>query len=432
MSYIGCKMARQIYALVDCNNFYVSSERVFNPKLERRPVVVLSNNDGCVVARSPEAKAIGIGMGVPIHQCEDKIRKHKVCVYSSNYTLYADMSCRVMDILSHFTPEMEVYSIDEAFLHIDGFRHLEINEYMKLIKATVHRGTGIPVSIGAGPTKTLAKIANKIAKRKTSYGGVFNICEHPDIDNALEDIEVHDIWGIGSKYASKLVRAGIHTARELRDAPDEWVRKNMTIVGLRLVWELRGVPCKELEVKAADKKEIISSRSFGKPVHKLSDLKEAVAVHASRAAEKLRSQRSVATFMSVIIATNPFKEGAQYSSCLTMRLHEPTSYTPELIQSAHKVLEMGYKKGYVYKRAGVILSGIVSEDAVQMNLFSPSKTVARDTRLMRVVDHLNATWGRDTVRYASAGIVRRWKMRQSKKSHRFTTQWNELPVVKAI
>jgi DNA polymerase V len=291
---------QRVYSLIDCNNFYVSCERVFNPKLEGKPVIVLSNNDGCVIARSNESKALGIGMGVPVFKCKDLIKKHKIQVYSSNYTLYADMSQRVMDTLAQFTSDVEVYSIDEAFLSLSEFMSLNLTEYARDIRSTVKRWTGIPVSIGIGSTKTLAKVANKLSKRNPQYGGVFDITSHTQMNELLEQIRVEDIWGIGRQYTKLLNQNGIYTALQLKNASDTWIRKHMSVSGLRTVWELRGISCIPLEEAPPSKKAIISSRSFGRPVESLEELKEAIASYISRASEKLRAQQSVTSVGCVL------------------------------------------------------------------------------------------------------------------------------------
>jgi len=421
---------KTIFALVDCNNFYVSCERVFNPKLEGKPVIVLSNNDGCVVARSDEVKALGVKMGIPAFKCKDLIKKHRIHVYSSNYALYGDMSQRVMDTLAQFTPDLEIYSIDEAFLSLSGFTSLNLTQYGKHIKNTIKKWTGIPVSIGISPTKTLAKVANHIAKKNPQFEGVFDITEHPQIDVLLDSIEVADVWGIGYQYSQFLNQNGIYTALQLKNAPDKWIKKHLTVVGLRTVDELRGISCIPLEQVAPPKKGIISSRSFGRPVETLAELKEAVATYVSRAAEKLRSQKSVASCVHVFLTTNRFKDEPQYSNYATFWLPIPTAYTPDLIHYAHQNLEKMFKPGYRYKKAGIMLTGILSQQQVQLNLITPSYHPSREKILMKTIDQINARWGSDTVKYAVAGIQRLWKMRQSKKSPRFTTYWKEIPVVR--
>ncbi len=416
-----------MFALIDCNNFYVSCERVFNPALEGKPVVVLSNNDGCVIARSNEAKSLGIGMGAPAFQCEGLFAKHNVYVFSSNYALYADMSRRVMDTLEQLSPAIEVYSIDEAFLTLDGFA--SPTEYGRFLRNTVKRWTGIPISVGIGATKTLAKAAGWFAKKEPLWGGVVDISGR--CDELLERLEAGEVWGVGPRYAQLLARNGIFTARELRDAPDEWVRKHMSTAGLRTVWELRGTPCISLERVSMPKKGIVTSRMFGTPVEGLKELKEAVAAYAARAAEKLRSQGSVARCITVFIKTNRFSHDPEYSQSATARLPTPTAYTPELIRYAHKILERIYKPGHRYNKAGVMLTDIIPACEMQLDLLTPTQDHRRRERLMSSLDRINAQWGSDTIWYAAAGAAQRWRMRRSLLSARFTTSWNEIPVVRA-
>src|SRR3990172_1725206 len=422
---------QSIFGLVDCNNFYVSCERIFNPKLKGKPVVVLSNNDGCVVARSEEAKALGVPMGAPAFKYECLFKTHKVETYSSNYTLYADMSRRVMATLAQFTPEIEFYSIDEAFLDLSGFSYLNLTEYAKEIKTRVMKWTGIPISIGIGPTKTLAKLANKLAKKNSMCGGVMDITNHPRIDDFLQSVDVEDIWGVGRQYSRLLKRRGINTALDLRNTSDVWVKKHMSIVGLRTVWELRGISCIELEDLSEPNKQIIRSRSFGKPVQTLQELKEAVTFHATRAAEKLREQKSVTFFISAFIETNRFRtEEPQYSNSAGCYLPEPTAYTPLLIKNALACLERIYREGFKFIRAGVVLMDIVPEDQIQLNLFVPSRPVEKDKSTMKAVDRINFKWGGNTIKYASSGREKPWRMKRAKLSPRYTTHWDEMLVVK--
>lgn len=419
---------KEIFALVDCNNFYVSCERVFEPGLEGKPVVVLSNNDGCVIARSNEAKALGIKMGIPAFKCKDLFKKHSVYVYSSNYSLYGDISQRVMDTLTRFAPRIEIYSIDEAFLLLTGFTTSNLTDYARYIKTTEKKWTGIPVSIGIGHTKTLAKVANEVAKKYPRYAGVLDVTDYPQLDELLDGVDVADVWGIGRKYTQFLNRYGIYTALQLKNAPDQWVKKNLTIMGLRTVKELRGISCVSLEEIPAPKKGIISSRSFGRAVETLPELKEAIADYVSRAAEKLRAQSSAASFIQVFLTTSRFN-GPQYSNSSSTRLPTPTAYTPELIHCAHKCLKKIFKPNYRYKKAGVMLTGIVPEDEIQLNVFGTPSSRDRWKTLMKTVDRINTRWGSNTIQFAAPGIKRSWRMRQLRRSPRYTTQWSEIPVV---
>ncbi|MCU0847477.1 MAG: Y-family DNA polymerase [Spirochaetes bacterium] len=416
-------------ALVDCNSFYASCERVFAPDLEGRPVVVLSNNDGCVVSRSDEAKALGIEIGVPIFKCGRLLLNSGGRIFSSNYSLYGDMSQRVMETLSAFTPSMEVYSIDEAFLFLSGFSRTALTDYGRKIRKTVRQWTGIPVSVGIGPTKTLAKIANRIAKKDPRLGGSFNVRGHPRIDAILESVDVGDVWGVGPRYARLLRKNGIFTARALRDAPDRWVRKNMTITGLRTATELRGTPCIPIEEAPPPKKGVVSSRSFGSPVESLDAVLEALSNYAATAARKLRAQCSAASVIGVFLATDRFRPGPQYANFITAKLPVPTSFTPDLVRHARALLRVIYRPGYSYRKTGVLLDGIIPEGNAQLNLFE-SAPDERQAELMRTVDRINDRLGGDTVHLGAEGIRRAWGMKRLKLSPCYTTRWNELPVVR--
>ena len=430
----GDNVMKEIFALVDCNNFYVSCERVFNPSLEKLPVVVLSNNDGCIIARSNEAKALGIKMGTPLFKCRDLIDEHRVKVLSSNYALYGDWSQRVMSTLQHFIPELEVYSIDEAFLSLEGFKRNQLTGYAHRIKQRVRQWTGMPVSIGIGPTKVLAKIANKVAKDHRRHDGVFTFTDHTGIDTVLDSIEAGETWGIGRRSATFLKRHAITTARDLKYAPDAWVRQHLTVVGLRVVWELRGIPCIPLEEAPPPKKGIGSSRSFGRPVESLLDLSEALSDYVSRAAEKLRAQKSITSFIQVYLSTNRFKDEPQYSNAATLRLPVPTAYTPDLIYFAREGLKSIYRTGYRYQKVGVFMTGILDQDRIQGNLFLTGhggQHLTLQRKLMNTIDCINKRWGGNTIQCAASGVRKDWKMRQSVKSPNYTTCWAELPVVKA-
>ncbi|MBN2410775.1 Y-family DNA polymerase [candidate division KSB1 bacterium] len=415
----------KIYALVDCNNFYASCERVFNPKLWTRPVAVLSNNDGCIVARSQEVKDMGIPNGAPYFKYREVLEKNNTAVFSSNYTLYGDMSQRVMEILEGFADRLEVYSIDEAFLRLNGFERFNLDEYGLNIRETVMRGTGIPVSVGIAQTKTLAKVANKLAKKN---GGTYNLLGHPDIDAVLEKF---DVWGVGRQYTKFLNRYNIKNARQLKYADDNWVRKHMTVVGLRTVWELRGISCIQLEQAPPPKKEICTSRSFGKPVETISEMREAVADYTSRAAEKLRKQRSVAGNILVFITTNRFKDEPQYTNYIQVNLPSPTSSSFDLVQHALFGLEKIFKTGYRYKKCGVLLTDICPADQVQTSLFGNNKYDPKADKLMKVMDRINRRYGTKTINIAASGYRKMWNMKRDMKSPHYTTDWNELPVVRA-
>ncbi|TKB60862.1 MAG: Y-family DNA polymerase [Nitrospira sp.] len=419
-----------IFALVDCNNFYASCERVFNPKLHGQPIVVLSNNDGCVVARSNEAKALGIGMGVPEFQIRPVLRAHQVQVFSSNYTLYGDMSQRVMETLDPFSPELEIYSIDEAFLSLSGFSSWNLTEHGQVIRATVKRWTGLPVSVGIAETKTLAKIANRVAKRTPDTGGVFDLLACSDREAVLSRVAVEEVWGIGRNHARVLNQHGITTALQLREVDDQWIRKRMGVVGLRLVLELRGISCLDLEQCPAPKQSLTCSRAFGKLMSTLAEMEEAVSVYTSRVAEKLRRERLAATVLTVCLTTNEFKDGPQYSNTLTRTLPTVTDNTADLIGSAIQSIQAIYRGGYHYKKAGVMLTGLVPASQIQADLFDEHNR-RKSNRLMSALDAVNDRWGAGTLHYASSGFTRSWKTQFHHRSPAYTTDWNSLPIVTA-
>ncbi len=417
-----------VFALVDCNNFYASCERVFNPMLEGKPLVVLSNNDGCVVARSNEAKALSIGMGVPEFQIRPVLRAHRVQVFSSNYTLYGDMSQRVMETLEQFSPDLEVYSIDEAFLSLVGFERRNLTEYGRQIRRTVNQWTGIPVSVGIAETKTLAKIANRIAKRTPDTGGVSNLLACPDREAVLGRVAVEDIWGIGPNSARLLKQHGIITALQLRHADDQWIRKHLGIVGLRLVYELRGRSCLDLEECPQPKQGITCSRAFGKPIATLSEMEEAVSSYVARAAEKLRGEGLAATVLTVFLMTNEFKDEPQYRNSVTCSLAVGTDTTSELIRAALRGLHTIYRDGYRYKKAGVMCTALVPASQVQPDLFDRQDR-PRSKRLMAALDAVNDRWGSGTLEYAASGLTKAWKTQFHRRSPAYTTDWNALPLV---
>ena len=419
---------KDIFALVDCNNFYVSCERIFEPSLEGRPVVVLSNNDGCVVSRSNEAKKLGIGMGVAFFQVKDLAEKHGVVALSSNYTLYADMSRRVMETLCSFTPEIEVYSIDEAFLNLSGFGD-NLTDYGRTIRRTVKQWTGMPVSIGIAETKTLAKIANRIAKRSPEADGVFELTDQARIDEALAKTGVEHIWGIGIKTCIKLKRAGIKTALALRGVDTEWMRRRFGVTGVRTVYELRGICCYELEEQPPTKKGITVSRMFGRKVETVEELKEAIASYASRAGEKLRDEGLAAGAMTVFVMTSRFvNPRKRYFNSHGVNFPTATNYTPELIEYATGAIERLYKKGFLYAKAGLILGELVPEGKVQGNLFDQSDR-RKSKRLMQAIDAVNAKLPDSPLIWAAEGIDQPWQAKFAKRSKRYTTQWDELAEV---
>jgi len=418
-----------IYALVDCNNFYVSCERVFNPALEGRPVVVLSNNDGCIVSRSAEVKALGIGMGVPVFEVKDLIEKYGIQTFSSNYALYGDMSRRVMETLNGFAPEIEIYSIDEAFLNLAGLNKTNLAGYAQNIRATVRRWTGIPVCVGIAGTKTLAKLANRAAK-KFSKSGVLDMTIMPavELDALLSRIAVEDVWGIGPAISRVLKARGIQTALDLRGADIRWIKERFGIVAVRTVLELRGDPCIPLELHRPAKKNICVSRGFSRPVESLAELREAVAAYATRVAEKARRAGLAAGVLTVFVHTNRFRDEPQYSNAASIRLSVATGDTAELIQAAFRGLDSIFREGYRYAKAGVLLGEIVQASRVQPDLFD-ERDRDRAGRLSKAMDLLNADMGAGTLHYAATGFKRSWQTKFMRRSPRYTTRWNELPAV---
>jgi DNA polymerase V len=416
----------RIFALVDCNNFYASCERVFDPSLKERAIVILSNNDGCIVARSNEAKSLGIPMGAPIFKQKAVIKKHNVAVFSSNYQLYGDMSKRVMDSLNLFTPDMEVYSIDEAFLRLDYLQPRNLHEYCEIIREKVLQWTGIPVSIGIGPTKVLAKIANHVAKKQTD--GVFDIQCLQKQDEILKSLDVDKVWGIARSWSERLNSMSIYKASELRDASPPIIRKHLSVVGERILRELKGQSCIDLEA-IQPKKNIMSSKSFGKPLTKKEPIEEALSNYAARACEKLRKQNSRAQAVHVFIQTNGFREtDRQYNNVITHTLTTPTSDTRIIIEAAKFCLSRIYKHGYRYKKTGIMLLDLIPISLEQKQLFVDFDHRPGD-HLMKVVDHINKDHGPDTLFFGAQGVTRAWKMRCGSRSPRYTTQWDELLMV---
>jgi len=433
VSFIRSNAPGSVFALIDCNNFYVSCERVFDPSLQKQPVVVLSNNDGCVIARSEEAKQLGFQMGTPFFKCRSLIRLHGVRVFSSNYALYGDMSARVMDVLREFSPCMEVYSIDEAFLTYPYSSREGLEEWAAQMRSLVMRCTGIPVSIGCGPTKTLAKIAAKIAKKKAGQNGTYDFCRHRNPDQVLGTVAVEDVWGVGRRYAGMLRRRGITTARDLKHADDGWVRQRMTIQGLRTVMELRGIDCLGLDDMPVPARGIRSSRSFGRQVKDEAHVREALVEYISIAAAKLRARELRASAMQVFLIVGGHGPTSHAGSSATVTLPAPSDYTPDLICHGLKALTRLYCRGSLYRKVGVSLTGLQRVQSRQLDLFDDSAAFEeRGQRFMEAVDAINRRWGRGTASFAvPARAGREWRMRRRFLSPRYTTCWEELPVVKS-
>lgn len=422
------------FALVDVNNFYVSCERVFNPSLENTPVVVLSNNDGCAVARSNEVKALGVKMGTPWFKMKDLARQHGILSFSSNYTLYGDMSNRVTSILRDFCPDLEVYSIDESFLRIEAVAHLYGGAVPmgRQMCDRIRQWTGLPVCVGIGPTKTLAKFANHLAKKNPVFDGVCDLhaMTRPERLEWMWRVEVGEVWGVGRRIAQRLESLGIHTVLDLRNASPKEIRTHCGVVMERTCNELRGISCLALEEVAQPKQQIMASRSFGEPVESIEDLREAVASYIARAAAKLRQQNSVAAAVHVFIQTNRFSDREpQYSSGVMVPLADVTDDTRVLISAAFSGLVEIYRPGFRYKKAGVMLALLSDKDARQVTLFDEPIATEKSARLMTVMDAINRQFGRETLRSAASGIKQRWSMRAGNRSPRYTTRWDELPEV---
>lgn len=416
-------------ALIDCNNFYVSCERAFNRRLEGVPVLVLSNNDGCAIARSEEVKALGVKMGEPAFKLRPLIERHGIRVFSSNYVLYGDMSRRVNDVLGQFSPEVEVYSIDEAFLDLSGFEHKDLWEYGQEMRSTVGRWTGIPTCIGIGPTKTLAKLANAVAKKNPTFGRVCDLTNPVVRSAVMRAFAVGDVWGIGRATTQKLAVLGVTTAAGLRDLDIKLARQVGTVVLERIVQELRGIPCLELELEAPARKGMAVTRSFGRPVTNLEGVLGAVAMYATRAGEKLRTQGLVAGQLTAFLHTNPHKAGPRYHGARSTRLVPMTSDTRDLVGAAKRCIEAAWRDGFSYVKAGVILDDLRASEDAPATLFDAPRPKA--AALMEAMDSLNARYGRHTVFPAAMGIDRPWKLKAEHHSPRYTTRLSDVPVVRA-
>ena len=416
-------------ALIDVNNFYVSCERVFNPKLVGKPVVVLSNNDGCAVARSNEAKALGVPMGAPWFKLKDLARQHGIIGLSSNYALYADMSNRVMSILREYSPDQEVYSIDESFLDLTGFKSRDLIKYGQHMRKRILRWTGLPVCVGIGSTKTLAKLANHCAKKQSVFNSVCNLnaLSNNEIDLLLSQIDVGEIWGIGRKLAPKLQALGINSVLDLKRASPERLRQQFSVVMEKTVHELNGTVCIDLEDIAPPKQQIMSSRSFGQSVQDYNSLAESITLYVSTAAVKLRQQQSLAGSVYVYIATSPFKlDEKQYSNGIRIPLPNPTDDTRQLVNIALWALKQIYRPNYSYAKAGIVLSELVNRQHLQNDLFA---RLPSSDALMTVMDGINRKMGKESIKLASEGFARPWRMKQGNKSPSYTTKWGDLPTI---
>ena len=416
--------------LLDCNNFYASCERVFDASVKRKPVVVLSNNDGCVIARSEEAKEIGVTMGSPLFKVLDLLETSDAEIFSSNYALYGDMSSRVMNLLENFTPEVEIYSIDEAFLNLEPRKH-SLDNLAHSIREKMYQWTGIPVSIGIAETKVLAKIANKRAKKaELKAQGIFNLYRSSKIESILRETLVEDVWGIGYRSSLKLKSNNILTAWQLREMDNRFVRRLLTVVGARIALELRGVKCLPFEQSSVKKHTITCSRSFGQTITNYESIKEAVLYFLTRACEKMRKNNLAAHAVTVFISTDRFRPTPEpYSNSATYSSTYPTDSNQEIQEWTIKTLERIYKKGFEYRKAGIILSGLAPSENLTKRMFDDEK-FQQQHKLMKAIDELNQKFGKDTVRFGSVKTEGSWKMKQTRKSQSYTTNWNELLIVR--
>lgn len=418
-------------ALIDVNNFYVSCERVFNPKLINIPVVVLSNNDGCAVARSNEVKALGVGMGAPWFKFKELAEKHGIKALSSNYALYADMSNRVMNILREFSPEQEIYSIDESFLDLTEFKSLDLITYGQKMRQRILQWTGLPVCVGIASTKTLSKLANHCAKKRPEFNGVCNFNTMPanELEDLLNQIEVGEIWGVGRKLAPKLQALGYNTVLDLKRADANELRKQFSVVMQKTIHELNGIICIEMEDVAPPKKQIVSSRSFGHAVYDYNSLAESITLYMSRAAEKLRKQQYYAGSVYVFIRTSEHKpDQPYYSNGMTISMPSPTDDTRQLANVALWGLKQIYKPNFKYAKAGVMLSELVPLEGVQTDLFSQVQVSPKSKALMAAMDQINRKMGKEAIKLASEGFKSPWKMKQENKSPSYTTKWEDIPI----
>ena len=416
-------------ALVDCNSFYVSCERLFNPAIIKKPVVVLSNNDGCVISRSTEAKNLGIKMGEPYFKVEKIVKKNDVKIFSSNYSLYGDISRRVMKTLKQLSAEIEIYSIDEAFLNLSLIKDENLFEYGNKIRKIILKWTGIPTSIGIARTKTLSKVANLIAKKEKS--GVFNLLDSKKINDTLKEIKINDVWGVGKQLTKFYIKNGINTAYHLKNASNNWIKKNTNVFGSRTAMELKGISCIGLETREEKRKNCCVSRSFGKKVTKLEDLSEAITTHCLNAAEKIRSDSQTTKRITVFIRTSPFqKDRNYYANSKDIDLPFRTNDSIELVKQTLIALRHIYKKGYKYQKAGIIFSGLDDVDIYKKNLFSSINSEEKRKRLMKAIDCTNIKYGRHALSIAQAGLRKKWNIKKQHSSKIDTACFDFLPTVK--
>ena len=425
MSSIKYTTKKNKIALVDCNSFYVSCERLFNPKIQKKAVVVLSNNDGCVISRSREAKDLGIKMGEPYFKVKELVKKNKVEVYSSNYALYGDISRRVMKVLKTFSPKVEVYSIDEAFIDLSFIDEKGVEDYGREIRSRVLKWTGIPTSVGIASTKTLSKVANHIAKKEKA--GVIYL--NTNIDEKLKKFPIEDVWGVGKQLSKFYHKNNISNAYDLKNVSNTWVKKGTNVLGAKTAMELRGIPCIDLQIDQEKRKNCCVSRSFGRKVKDLNELEESVITHCLNAAEKIRADDQIAKTITVFIRTSPFdKNRRYYSNSKTIDLAIPTSNSIELIKNAVKALTDIYKYGYAYQKAGIILSGLKDANQNDQNLLTPLLE-NKSKKLMKAIDYTNTKYGRYAISIAQAGLSKGWKMRREHSSKIDTASFDSLPKI---
>ena len=425
MSSIKYTTKKNKIALVDCNSFYVSCERLFNPKIQKKAVVVLSNNDGCVISRSREAKDLGIKMGEPYFKVKELVKKNKVEVYSSNYALYGDISRRVMKVLKTFSPKVEIYSIDEAFIDLSFIDEKGVEDYGREIRSRVLKWTGIPTSVGIASTKTLSKVANHIAKKEKI--GVIYL--NTNIDERLKKFQIEDVWGVGKQLSKFYHKNNISNAYDLKNVSNTWVKKGTNVLGAKTAMELRGIPCIDLQIDQEKRKNCCVSRSFGRKVKDLNELEESVITHCLNAAEKIRADDQIAKTITVFIRTSPFdKNRRYYSNSKTIDLAIPTSNSIELIKNAVKALTDIYKYGYAYQKAGIILSGLKDANQNDQNLLTPLLE-NKSKKLMKAIDYTNTKYGRYAISIAQAGLSKGWKMRREHSSKIDTASFDSLPKI---
>jgi len=416
-------------ALVDCNSFYVSCERLFNPSIIKKPVIVLSSNDGCVISRSTEAKALDIKMGEPYFKVEKIVKKNNVKVFSSNYSLYGDISRRVMKTLKQFSPQIEIYSIDEAFLDLSSIKNEDLFDYSNKIRKTVLKWTGIPTSIGIAATKTLSKAANHVAKKEKS--GIVNLINSKQIDEILSKININDVWGVGRQLTKFYIKNGIYTACQLKNMHNNWIKKNTNVLGSRTAMELKGIPCVSLETHQEKRKNCCVSRSFGRKVTKLEELSESITTHCLNAAEKIRSDNQTTKRITIFIRTSPFqKDKNYYANSKNIDLPIRTNDSIELVKQALIALKCIYRKGYKYQKTGIIFSGLNDVDVYKKNLFSSINSEGKRKRLMKAIDHTNIKYGRHALSIAQAGLKKKWNIKRQYSSKIDTACFNFLPTVK--